>query len=121
MEKLQEIYDRPAYYAGYYVKRLPGNLNANGSAPSEANHSSITAHFGGSGAWTSIFHLHNLMERQQYLLNKDTTISDNLFTTQQNFESDFSGELRAHDEEAKKCLSAYAYKEYWIKTIQKKS
>ena len=72
LEKFQEIYDRPAYYAGYYGKRLPGNLNANGSAPSEANHSSITTHFGRSGAWTSIFHLHNLMERQQYLLNKDT-------------------------------------------------
>ena len=46
-------------------KYIPGNLNANGSAPSEANHSSITAHFGGSGSWTSIFHLYNLMERQK--------------------------------------------------------
>ena len=52
LEKLQEIYDRPAYYAGYYVKKIPGNLNANGSAPSEANHLSFTDHFGGSGAWT---------------------------------------------------------------------
>ena len=73
LEKLQEIYDRPAYYAGYYVKKIPGNLNVNGSAPSEANHFSIIAHFGG----TSMFHLRNLMERQQYLINKDTTIPDN--------------------------------------------
>ena len=85
LEKLKEIFDKPSYYAGYYVRRIPGNLNANGSAPYEANHSSITAHFGGSGAWSSMFHLHNLMERQQYLLNKDTTIADNLFLSQQKF------------------------------------
>ena len=120
LEKLKEIFDRPPYYARYYVKRIPGNLNANGSAPSEANHFSITAHYGGSGAWTSMFHLHNLMERQQYFLNKDTTITDNLFMSQQNFESDFAGDLRAHDLNAKKCLSAYAYKEYWIKVLQKR-
>ena len=34
LEKLQEIYSKPAYYAGYYVKRIHGNLNANESASS---------------------------------------------------------------------------------------
>ena len=70
-------------------KFFPGNLNANGSAPSEANHFSITAHFGGSGAWTSIFYLNNLIKIQQYLLNKDTTISDNLFIGKQNHGSNW--------------------------------
>ena len=76
--------------------------------------------FGGSGAWSSMFHLHNLMERQQYLPNKDTTIADNLFLSQQNSESDFSLDIRQHDINTRKCLSTYTYKEYWIKVIQKR-
>ena len=60
------------------------------------------------------------MEGQQYLLNKDTTISDNLSAIQQKFESDFTGDLRAHDIESKKCISAYACKDCWIKIIQRK-
>ena len=82
-EKTQEIYDRLAYYVGHYVKKISGNLNANGSDPSEANYSSITANFSGSEAWTLTFHLHNLRERQHYLLNKDIAISDNVCTSQQ--------------------------------------
>ena len=75
LDKLNEIYDRPAYDVRYYVKCIPGNLNVNGSTLSKANHSCTAARFGDSGAWISIFHLHDLIERQQYLVNKDTTIS----------------------------------------------
>ena len=39
LEKLKDIFDKPSSYAGYYVRRIPGNLNANGSALSEASHS----------------------------------------------------------------------------------
>ena len=67
-----------------------------------------------------MFHLHNLMERQQYLLNKDTTTSDNLFLSQQNFDSDFGVDIRQHDINAKQSLSAYVYKEYWLNVITKK-
>ena len=74
LDKLNEIYDRPAYDVRYYVKCIPGNLNVNGSTLSKANHSCTAARFGDSGAWISIFHLHDLIERQQYLVNKDTII-----------------------------------------------
>ena len=45
---MKDFFDRPTYYAGYYVILIPGNLNSNGSVPSEANQPSIIAHFGGS-------------------------------------------------------------------------
>ena len=62
LEKSPDYFDRSAYYVGYYVKCIPGYINVNGSAPFETNHSSVTARFGGSGAWTSISHLHSLIE-----------------------------------------------------------
>ena len=40
---------------------------------------------------------------------------------QQNYEYDFTGDLRAHDIEARNFLSTYAYKEYWVKVIQKRT
>ena len=50
LEKLNEIYKRPQYYAGYYCRNIPGNLGMKGSVSAEVNHASIVSHFGDSGA-----------------------------------------------------------------------
>ena len=39
---------------------------------------------------------------------------------QQNYESDFTGDLRAHDINARECLHIYTYTEHWIKVLQKR-
>jgi hypothetical protein len=43
VEKLEQIYNNPSYYAGYYLKNIVGNLTLLGSVPAEINHSSICA------------------------------------------------------------------------------
>ena len=62
-EKLDGIYNHPSYYAGYFLFNITGNLKCHGSAPAEQNHSSITAHFEESGAWTIKFQSNKLLEK----------------------------------------------------------
>ena len=114
-EKLDNIYNRPSYYAGYYLCKITGNLNCHGSTPSEQNNSSITAHFGEIGAWTIIYQINKLMERQNYLNSKYYTKSDNLFMVQHNFGSELNGDLRVQDTSARLYFSDYAYKNLWLK------
>ena len=42
IEKLTEMYKRPSYYAGYYIRQLDTNLLLLESTSAESNHSSIT-------------------------------------------------------------------------------
>ena len=72
LEKLNDIHNRPQYYAGYYCRNIPGNLGMKGSVSSEANHSSIISHFGDSGAWSIVYHINKLMEKQDYFIGMDT-------------------------------------------------
>ena len=119
-EKLDDIYNRASYYAGYYLCNITGNLNCHGSAPAEQNHSSVNAHFGESGAWTIIFQINKLMERQNYFINKDTTKHDNLFMIQHKYESEFNGDLSIQDTAARQSLSQYAYENLWLKVLKRK-
>ena len=118
LQKLNEIYDRPSYYAGYYVRNIPTNLLLLGSSPAESNHSSITKHLGDCGVWTISHQITKLMERQQYFLNQDQNHRDSLFVRQQSFVSTFNGEIGKHDIEAKKTLSSYAYNLCWLNPIK---
>ena len=117
LEKLNDIYNRPQYYAGYYCRNIPGNLGIKGSVSSESNHSSIISHFGDSGAWSIVYHMNKLMQRQQYFSGVDTKRSDNLFMTHFNYVSEYNGDLRAHDNNVCQYLSNYAYENFWYKTL----
>ena len=43
--ELLTIYNKPSYYAGYYLTNIPGNLNIHGTAAAESNHATIVRHF----------------------------------------------------------------------------
>ena len=118
MEKLKDIYDRPSYYAGYYVRQLQCNMLLVGSQSAESNHASITRHLGDCGVWTISYQISKLMERQQYFINFDRTATDDLYVRQSCYQSKYKGDLGKHDMEAKKILSAYAYKNYWLQAIK---
>ena len=70
MAKLDKIKGNPSYYAGYYLKRICGHLEMNGSVPAEQNHASVVAHLG-KGAmwdiWEQLKHLCLLVNTQRFL------------------------------------------------------
>ena len=117
-EKLSEIYDRPSYYAGYYVRKIDNNLLLAGNSPAESNHSSIVSNLGPGGIWTISNQITKLMDRQQNFINRDRAISDDLFVRQNFYRSTFLGELAKSDVTAKKSLSNYAYQKFWKNALQ---
>ena len=119
LEKLKEIYDRPSYYAGYYVREIYGNLLLVGNSAAESNHASITQHLGHGGEWTICEQITKLMDRQQYFINIDRQKTDDLFVRKNYFTSKFDGDLSKHDSLAKKHLSDYAYQHCWIKPLNR--
>ena len=112
------MYDRPSYYSGYYLADIPGNINLHGTAPAEINHSSIVAHFGESGAWSLVYQIKKLLDRQRHFLKKDLKMDDMLFMSNRNLQSDFDGKLGELDVEAKRSLTTYAYNEIWLRNIK---
>ena len=91
LEKPKELYDRPSYYDGYYVREIQCNLLLLGNSAAESNHASIVSHLGGGGVWTISHQITKLMERQQYFLNLDNAFGDDLFVRQNSFTSKFTG------------------------------
>ena len=71
LELLQQIHSDPNYYAGYVTREIVGNLQLNGTAHAEQNHSSIVSHNGDMIVGNICNHLKSLCERQQQLCNKE--------------------------------------------------
>ena len=68
----------------YCCKIVPGNIDLKGSVYAELNHASIVIHFGDICSWTIVYHMHKLMEMQDYFLSIDSDTRDKLFMTQFN-------------------------------------
>jgi hypothetical protein len=64
VEKLEDVHNKPSYYAGYYLKNIVGNLTLRGSVPAEINYSSINRFFGKGANWTLSYQMMILIERQ---------------------------------------------------------
>jgi hypothetical protein len=50
---LEQIYNNPSHFAGWFLKKIEGNLLLHGSVPAEQNHSSVAAHLGTASENTS--------------------------------------------------------------------
>jgi hypothetical protein len=49
---LEQIYNNPSHFAGWFLKKIEGNLLLHGSVPAEQNHSSVAAHLGAGASWS---------------------------------------------------------------------
>ena len=58
---LEEIYQDPSHYAGWFLKKIEGNLFLNGSIPAEQNHSSVAAHLGARASWSVVEQVSKLL------------------------------------------------------------
>ena len=66
VEKPDDIFGNPSYYAGYSLKSITCNLRLKYSVPAEIMHSSIINHGCASMLWTITEHIVIFMERQQH-------------------------------------------------------
>ena len=65
VDNLDAIYSNPEYYAGYYLKQIPGNMLLMGDVPSEQNHSSVDANLGKGATWDVAEHISLLFQYPQ--------------------------------------------------------
>ena len=114
IRKLDKIKDNPSYCAGCYLKKIKGNLDLNGSAPAEQNHSSVIAFLGkGHSDWSIMAHTGALMKRQAEHSKQHKRQEDKLHAQSLKYKSKMVGQQGVDDQIAKKCLSMYAYKELY--------
>jgi hypothetical protein len=67
---LEEIYQDPSHYAGWFLKEIEGNVFLNGSVPAKQNHSSVAAHLGAGGSWSIVEQVFKLLSPQTHLSSK---------------------------------------------------
>ena len=109
LQLLKDIYSKPDYYAGYYIRQINCNLNLNGSTIAEINHSSVVAHLGPGGLMTIMDQLSQLLTRQQFLYNKERDVEVRSIVSCHKYKSSFYGMKAKHDHDAKRMLSTYAH------------
>ena len=111
---LERIYNNPSLFAGWYLRKIVGNLFLNGSAPAEQNHSSVVAHLGAGASWSVVEHVSKLLERQTVLTNKRRTKDSHAYVASLQYKSRLTFQAGDDDESAKKKLSQYAYDKLWL-------
>ena len=119
LELLQEIHGNPEYYSGYVTREVIGNLNLNGTAHAEQNHSSIVSFNGDSLLGSILDHLKSLMERQQHICNKENDLeTDNLIRTN-HYTPTLDRDMGYEECAAKQSLSQVPHKEYFVKQLKR--
>jgi hypothetical protein len=72
---LEEIYNNPSHYAGWFLKKIEGNLLLNGSIPAEQNHLSVAAHLGAGASWSVVEQVFKLLSLANASKFKESDVS----------------------------------------------
>ncbi len=111
---LEEIYNNPSHYAGWFLRTVEGNLLLNGSVPAEQNHSSVAAHLGGGASWSVVEQVSKLLSRQTHLSSKRRQQESQAYVRHLKYKSKHIDQAAADDEDAKKQLSHWAYTRLFV-------
>jgi hypothetical protein len=106
---LEQIYNNPSHFAGWFLKKIEGNLLLHGSVPAEQNHSSVAAHLGAGASWSVVEQVSKLLSRQTHLTSKRRHKDSQAYVASLKYKSRFQDQDAFDDEAAKKQLSQYAY------------
>jgi len=121
LEKLDDVYNNPQYYSGYYLRSITCNLRFRGSVPAEQNHSSIIRFLGESASYTITEQIVKLLERAEVHYNATCRAEDLNNLQAQKHLSKFDGHLKKEDMLARRTLSYYAYTNLFLKNLKKSS
>ena len=69
LEKLDDVYNNPQYYSGYYHRSISCNMVFRGSIPAEQNHSFIIAFLGKNASYTITEQIVKFLERAEVQYN----------------------------------------------------
>ena len=119
MEKLNEIYSRPEYYAGWWLREQEGNLEVQGSVSAEQNHASIVSNFGKGANWDISFHLCQLLKRHIKTTKERREKEAEYKYKTRIHKSGFNDDVGIdNDHAAKETLSRYAYNNFVVEYKQ---
>ena len=111
---LEEIYNDPSHFAGWFLRNIEGNLFLNGSVPAEQNHSSVAAHLGAGASWSVVEQVSKLLSRQTHLTSKRRQKDTQSYVGSLRYKSRLRDQAAFDDENAKKKLSQYAYDKLYL-------
>ena len=109
LQKLDEIYNNPSYYAGWKLREIKGNLGIQGSVAAEQNHASVVAFLGKGASWCISRQVSKLIQRNLQQEKERHKIASSYRVQVDAYTSDFHGDFAKIDERAKTILSRYAY------------
>ena len=115
---LQNIYDKPKYYSGYITRHIIGNLNLNGTVFAEQNHASVINHFGETMLGNIVDHLKSLMQRQQFLCNKENDLEATYLVESYKYNPSLDGDFGVEERKAREILSSTPFKEFFIPQLK---
>ena len=119
IQKLDEIYSNPEYYAGYRLRQIVGNLGMQGSVSSEQNHSSVVSYLGKGTTLSINWQVQALVERT-LLKEKERNRTVSGYRVQaESYTSKLSGQAGITDTRAKLILSRYAYETLFLPQFRK--
>jgi hypothetical protein len=111
---LEQIYNNPSHFAGWFLKKIEGNLLLHGSVPAEQNHSSVAAHLGAGASWSVAEQVEKLLKRQCHLTAKRRHKDSQAFVANMNYKSQLQDQDAFDDEAAKQQLSQYGYNKLFL-------
>ena len=118
VQKLDEIYSKPSYYAGYIIYEMEGTLQRFGDAPAESNHSSVVAYLGLGANWSVIDQVKKLMERQQNRTKKKLAARSELHVKILGYKVKSHGNEQNEEMAARRALSQYSFTNHFLPNIQ---
>ena len=78
VEILEDIYNNPEYYAGYFLKSVPGHLGKQGDSHAEQNHSSVVAYLGNGGSMRVAQQVCELIDRHKEQIKKRKNLNQGI-------------------------------------------
>ncbi len=111
---LEELYQDPSHYAGWFLKKIEGNVFLNGSVPVKQNHSSVAAHLGAGGSWSIVEQVSKFLSQQMNLSSKRQQKDSQAYVQQLKYKSRLVDQAASDDEAAKKQLSQFAYEKLFL-------
>ena len=119
VQKLDQIYSNPDYYAGFRLHQIVGNLGMQGSVSSEQNHSSVVSYLGKGKTISITLQIQSLVERTLLREKQRTKTISSYRVRAETYTSNLSGQLGITDSTAKQMLSRYAYEKLFLVQFRK--
>lgn len=111
--KLEKVHQNAQYYSKWYLLTIEGNLDRNGSVPSEINHASIRRHLGKNNSFSLPENIERLFTRYEYQIGLRLNSEMVKKSKRQDYKAkEYSGPRRDDHIRARQTFSDFSFKKY---------